>query len=180
MYLRKVEALVARTETLLGPEATHTSSASSTTATSTSSFVTPTSLLPHSYIISTQSSTATPAATDAAVSKSAATGHKSNTGPIIGGVIGGVAFIALCAGLLWFCLRMRKQREIDALVRDSTPILGSPANGNEKFAMEHSPDLGESGKRQSGGVFGPFGGLRVPYLLLDLLTVGRISQNSFC
>lgn len=162
MYLRDFERLVARTETLLGPEATQTSTTSTTTSTATSSITTPTGLLPHSYIITTQPSTSTPSATDAAVSKSASSVHKSNTGPIIGGVIGGLVFIALCVGLLWFCIRRRKQREIEKLVRDSTPILGSPANGSEKFAMEHSPDLGESGKRQSGlsgGVFGPFGGL---------------------
>lgn len=47
---------------------------------------------------------------------------------------------------------------MDSMARGFTPMLGSPANGNEKFAMDNSPDLGESGERQSGGVFGPFGG----------------------
>ena len=49
-------------------------------------------------------------------------------------------------------------------------MLGSPANGNEKFAMDDdTPDLGESGERRGGGgVFGPFGGWCSIELISDL------------
>jgi hypothetical protein len=49
---------------------------------------------------------------------------------------------------------------MDSMARGLTPMLGSPANGTEKFAMDNSPDpeAEEGGERHSGGVFGPFGG----------------------
>jgi hypothetical protein len=56
---------------------------------------------------------------------------------------------------------------MDSMARGFTPMLGSPANGNEKFAMDNSPDLGESGERRTGGVFGPFGGQCTTQLILD-------------
>ena len=37
--------------------------------------------------------------------------NPSHTGPIARGVIGGVAAVFLCAGLLYFCLRRRRHRE---------------------------------------------------------------------
>lgn len=160
MYLQDREVLAARTLTLPGPggQADATSSSSTFSAKSTP-IVTPTSLLPHSFVAQTSVSTSDSTPTEGAVSKSASSGKSSNKGPIIGGVIGGVVFLAICAGLLWFCLRRRrKQKEMDEMARGLTPMLGSPANGTEKFAMDNSPDLGEDGERQSGGVFAPFGG----------------------
>src|SRR3954470_24146705 len=166
MYLQPRDAI-----TLPGP-GPETTASPSTSSTSTSTSSTPTAF-PHTFVegggLPTQTSLTTPAPTETGAGRSASTTHRSvDKRPIIGGVVGGVILLALCAGLVWFCLRRRRQKQMDDMARGFTPMLGS--NGVEKFAMDNSPDMIETGQRKSGGVFGPFGGKLFPNDLSSYLT----------
>ncbi|KAJ5937950.1 hypothetical protein N7454_004292 [Penicillium verhagenii] len=98
---------------LLGNSVTllHVSSVGSTSSTATSTSTSATS--PVSTIASTTANT-TP--TSSATTGGDATNNtpSTNTAAIAGGVVGGVAAVAILAGLLWFFLRRRnKQNQVD-------------------------------------------------------------------
>jgi uncharacterized protein HemX len=84
--------------------------ATATTSTSTSSATATTS---------TSTSSATATATSPATS-SATPIHHSNTGAIVGGVVGGIAAIAIIGGALWFLFSRRRRQQAGSQHRTKT------------------------------------------------------------
>lgn len=63
--------------------------------------------------ITTQSTSTIAAPTSSSTSSGGGGGHSSNTGPIVGGVVGGIGGLALLALLIWFLRRRAKRDEFD-------------------------------------------------------------------
>jgi hypothetical protein len=140
------------TLTIPGPAPTSASSTSTTPLPTT----TPTST--GIYTVTLEPSSA-PTATAVGTNNAATTSPSSSPKipAIVGGTIGGVVFLIIAGFAIWFFWRRWREQRILLTSRGMTPMLGS--HGNEKFAMDQSPDPDSGDLRGNGGMFAPFGGL---------------------
>jgi hypothetical protein len=151
-----MDLLERATVTLIGPAPTALSTVTLSTISSLiSTSATATYTLVDPSIGASTASTSNSTASNTGAAKVHPSSFKSLDGKsIIGGVIGGVAFIALCALFFWIVLRGRRQKKGQYVTRQ----VRSPADWTADGIWNGSSNRKESGKRRSGGVFAPFGG----------------------
>ncbi|KAJ5930804.1 hypothetical protein N7466_006297 [Penicillium verhagenii] len=93
-----------------------------------------------------------PTSTSSAVSNNS-TSNTVSVAAIAGGVGGGVAAVAIVAGILWFCLRRRRnknKRPSDNLIFEEAPPYA--ATITESFAKVRGPPMSELDSTKNVGV----------------------------